>query len=200
MGDTFSMKVTADVQVMGMEANFSAKVHEKVVKVESNGNYAVESTQTEGKVKFGDQEMDAPAGGATTTRYSAAGEVLDITGDDVSVDAFRLANMTAMSVPDQAFKIGDKFNWDVKPTDKNGNTKGSGTVEVVGKEMVGSWESIKLKVMFKEGVGSEPAEVTGFVWQSTKDGSMVKFEGEYKNAPFPGAPGPINAKFKLERI
>jgi hypothetical protein len=65
---------------------------------------------------------------------------------------------------------------------------------------VGGVECVVIELTYKELVGSEPAEATGKAWQSTKDGSMVKYDGTYKNAPFPGAPGPINAVVKMERV
>lgn len=200
VGETVTMRLTADVEVMGMNAVFTAKVTEKVTKVDENGNYTVESTQGEGKVKFGDQEMDAPAGTPTTTLYSAGGEVLEMTGDQVNADAFRIANLSAINVPDKAFAKGDKHDYEIKASEKNGNTAGKGSLEVLGTEKVGDWDTIKIKYTYKETSGAEPAEGSGTIWLSAKDKSMVKYEGEYKNAPFPGTPGPINAKIKIERI
>ena len=72
-GEEISMSLRADVEVMGMSAIFTAKIKDKVTKVEANGDYSVESTQSEGKIKIDAQEMDAGGEGkATTTKYSAA--------------------------------------------------------------------------------------------------------------------------------
>lgn len=189
------------MEVMGMAASFSAKVHEKVVKVEDNGNFVVESTQTEGKVKFGDQEMDAPSSGASTSKFTPNGELVELTGEDTSEDSYRLAALSGIITANgKSYKVGDKISWEIKPEKRNGNTKGAGTATVKAVESVSGTECVVLEVSYKETTGSEPAESNGTVWLSTKDNAPMKFEGTYKNAPFPGAPGPITAKIKMERI
>lgn len=200
VGEEITMRLVAEVEVMGMNATFSAKVKDKVVKVDENGDYTVESSQSEGKIKLGDQEMDAPNDGATTTKYSASGAVLEVKGDEIGEDALRLANMSAWAFEDKLFKQGDVIEYETKASPKNGNVSSKTRITVGGPEKVGSWDAVKLTYIYKETSGETPAESTGAAWVSTKDGSLIKAEGEYKNAPFPGAPGPINAKIKMERV
>jgi hypothetical protein len=200
VGDTVNMKLTANIEVMGMEALFTAKVTEKVVKVDANGDYTIESTQGEGKVKFGDQEMDAPGGSPTTTKYSAAGEILEVKGDEVSDDALRIANMSSWKFEGTDYKVGDVIKYETKASAKNGNVPSASEIKVDGLETLNGTAAVRLVYTYKETAGETPAESKGTAWVSQKDGSLIKVTGEYKNAPFPGAPGPINAKITIERI
>lgn len=200
VGDEVVMKLSAEVDVMGMNATFNAKVKEKVTKVDENGDYTIESSQSEGKIKFGDQEMDAPDGGTTTTKYSANGAILEIKGEDVGEDAIRLANMNAWQFEPKSYKTGDVIEYETKAAATSGGVASKTRIVVGEVEKIGAWDAVKLTYTFKETTGEAPAESSGTAWLDAKTGSLIKAEGEYKNAPFPGAPGPINAKIKLERI
>lgn len=200
VGHEVVMKLSAEVDVMGMSASFSAKIKEKVIRVDENGDYTIESSQSEGKVKLADQEMDAPDGGATTTKYSAAGQILEMKGEDVTDDAYRLANMNSWVFEDRTYKTGDVIKVNNKPSKLNGNVSSEATLTVGAVETVGKFTTVKLTFSYKETSGDAPAEASGTAWVDTSDGSLVKMVGEYKNAPFPGAPAPINAKMMMERI
>lgn len=200
VGEEITMRLTADVEVMGMSATFSAKIKDKVTKIEDNGDYTIESTQSEGKISFNGQEMDAPGGEPTSTKYSAAGQILSMSGEAVTDDQMRIASMSAFAFEDKAYNVGDKIAYETKPSKSNGNVGAKVTLEVSGTEKVGEWETVKVNYTFKETAGETPAESTGTAWLLQKDASIVKVQGEYKNAPFPGAPGPINAKIKMERL
>ena len=199
VGDSITFKLKADVEVGGMEANFTAKVVEKVTKVESNGNYTVESSQKEGKIQFGGQEMEAPESTQTFT-YKATGEVLDIKADSVDSSVYRMANLQAFVVPDKALKTGDEWPVEVKKDEKTGAVALKGTYKIDGEEKVGDYDCFRVKFSLKETEGGDSAaSADGTSWISKKDGTLVKADGKWNNAPFPGAPGPINAKVTMTR-
>lgn len=200
VGEEITMRLTADVDVMGVSATFTAKIKDKVTKVDENGDYTVESTQSEGKISFNGQDMDAPGGEPTSTRYAASGSILEMKGGDISDDQMRIASMSAFMFEDKVYNVGDKIAYETKPSKANGNVGAKVALEVAGTEKVGEFECVKVVYSFKELTGEAPAESTGTAWLSQKDASLVKVQGEYKNAPFPGAPGPINAKIKMERL
>jgi hypothetical protein len=200
VGEEINMRLTADVEVMGVNATFTAKIKDKVLKVDANGDYTIESTQSEGKISFNGQDMDAPGGEATSTKYSANGAILEMKGTEVSDDQMRIANMSAFNFEDKTYNVGDKIAYETKPAKSNGNVGAKVELVVAGTEKVGEWDAVKVTYNYKELTGEAPAESTGTAWLSTKDATVIKVEGNYKNAPFPGAPGPINAKIKMERI
>jgi hypothetical protein len=198
-GESVKYRLKADVEIQGMEANFSALVVEKVTKVESNGNIVLESVQSEGKVSFSGQEMDVP--GATQTYiYKPNGEVLEIKAEAVDSSVYRTANLTAFIVSDKPVKVGDEWTTEIKKDEKTGAMAAKGTYKVEADEKIGDLECLKVKYSTKETEGGEAAATCeGFAWINKKDGSLVKSEGAWKNVPFPGAPGPINAKFTMVR-
>lgn len=200
VGDTAQFKLSGSMEIMGTQAEFTFKVAEKVVKVEADGKFAVESSQMEGKIKFGDQEMDAPSSGSETTVYEASGEVVSISGADVTDANYRVSALQGMIVDGGSYKVGDEIKWTVKPNAKNGNTKGEGKAKITKAEKWNSYDAVVIEYSYKEATGSEPAESAGTVWLNKADGSLLMYEGTYKNAPFPGAPMPITAKIKMERI
>lgn len=199
VGDAIKYRLKADVEIQGMEANFTTLVTEKVSKVEANGNYVLESTQSEGKVSLSGQEMDVP-GSTQTFTYKANGEVVDIKADSVDSSVYRTANLTAFVVAEKALKVGDEWTHEIKKDEKTGVLPAKGTYKVEAEEKVGDFETYKVKFTTKETEGGDSAaSCEGIAWINKKDGTMVKSEGTWKNVPFPGAPGPINAKFVMTR-
>lgn len=198
-GDSVTYKLKADVEVAGTEANFTAKVVEKVTKVEANGNFQLESSQSEGKISFGGQEMDADPSTQTFT-YKPTGEVIDIKSDKLDASMFRMANLQSFVVPDKDLKVGDEWTIEGKKDEKTGAVNTKGTYKIAGEEKVGDYDTLKVTFSVKETEGGDSAaSAEGITWISKKDNTMVKTEGKWLNAPFPGAPGPINAKVSMAR-
>ncbi len=199
VGDAAKYRLKADVDLSGIEATFTVLVSEKVSKVEPDGNYVVESTQSEGKISAGGQEMDAPTATQTFT-YKATGEIVDIKAEEAGGDVYRTATLTTFVVTDKAVKVGDTWEIDYKKDAKTGVNLSKGTYKVEAEEKVGNYECYKIKYTTKELEGGDAAPVCeATTWVNKKDGTLVKSEGTWKNMPFPGAPMPINAKFTMTR-
>jgi hypothetical protein len=198
-GDSAKYRLKADIDFQGMEANFTALVLEKITKIETNGNYVVESTYSEGKVVFSGQEMDAP-GTTSTYTYKPTGEVVSIVAETVDSNVYRTAHLTSFVVPDKALKVGDEWATEIKKDEKTGAVAAKGAYKIEAEEKVGDFETFKVKYSTKESEGGDTAAVCeGVAWVNKKDGSLVKTEGVWKNVPFPGAPAPLNAKFTMVR-
>lgn len=197
VGDSAKYRLKADVDVQGTEVQFTALVSEKISKVESNGNYVIESTQSEGKATFGGQDMDAPTTSQTMT-YKSTGELLELKAEDTSPQVYRTAILTTFVVTDKPVKVGDTWNVELKKDDKTGAVPVKGSYKVEAEEKVGEVECFKVKYTTKENEGGDAAAtVEATSWINKKDGSLVKSEGNWKNVQFPGVPMPINAKFTL---
>ena len=199
VGDTLVYKLNVDADFGGQKVNVTGKATDKVVKVSENGEITTESKQTETKIKVGDQEIPMDEQPVQTTTSDAKGLVIKIEGDQVDSSVYRLSNMSVFRIPDSAVKVGDKWTHEFKADAKTGAVAGKSEYEVLAVEKVGSFETLKVKWTFKETEGGEPASAEGTVWVDTKDGSMVKAVGNYKAAPLPGAPGPVDMTITLER-
>lgn len=199
VGDAVKYRLKAEVNVAGTDAVFSTLINEKITKVESNGNYTVESTQSDTKLSISGQDSEVPAQGPETTTFKATGEVVEIKSDQVGPEVYRLANLQSMIVQDKAVKVGDEWTAEIKKDEKTGAVAAKGTYKVEAQEKVGDYDTYRIKYSFKETEGGDAAaSVEGTVWVSTKDNTLVKAVGNWKNAPFPGA-GPIDAKITLTR-
>lgn len=199
-GEVSKYKLSVETEIQGMNISFGGDVIEKITEVKANGEFVVESSQENVKVKFGDQEQEMPSGGSTKTVYRPDGSVVEITGEQTDANAYRLANLNGFRYPTNPLNAGDKWEIEIKADPKSGSVAAKGTFEVVGAEKVGNWDAVKIKYSVVETEGSEPATAEGTTWISTVDGNMIKTEGSWKNAPIAGAPAPINAKFTLERV
>lgn len=199
VGDTAKYRLKADIDLQGTEATFSELVTEKITKVESNGNYTVETAHSEGKIVFGGQDMDAPPSSQTFT-YKSNGEVVEIKAEGVDGSHYRTANLTAVVMAEKAVKVGDDWTHEIKKDEKTGVAALKSSYKVEAAEKIGDFETLKVKYSTKETEGGDAAaSAEGIAWISKKDGSLVKSEGSFKNVPFPGAPMPISAKFSLTR-
>jgi hypothetical protein len=199
VGDTVKLRLKADVDIQGTEAAFSSLITEKITKVESNGNYTLESSQSEGKVNLGGQEMDVP-GSTQTSTYKATGEVMEIKAENVDGNFYRTAHLTSFIVGDKAVKSGDSWAVEIKKDEKTGAVAAKGTFKIEGEEKIGERDTFKIKHSIKETDGGEAAaSVEATSWISKKDGTIVKSEGQWKNVPIPGAPFPVSAKYVMTR-
>ncbi len=199
VGDTIKYRLKGTVDFGGTDVPMSMLVTEKIAKVEDSGNYTVESSQSEGKVEINGSETEIP-GDTVSTIFKATGEVVEVKVDaDKLPSATRLANLQSVVVQDKAVKVGDTWTTEIKKDEKSGAVAAKGTFKVEAQEKVGDFDCYKITLSMKESDGDSPASVEGTSWINVKDGTTVKMEGAWKNAPFPGAPFPINAKFTMTR-
>ena len=201
-GQTYKYKMEGNVDMQGTPVTLTGIVQEKIVKVEANGNFALEQQQLEGKIMAGGQEMDMPAGNATITTYKPTGEVVDIKGSSEDSTSYRMSTLGLLIDPAKLVNVGDKWSHEVKADTKTGLVAAKADFEVVGEEKVGAVDTVKIKAVVKETEGSEPASSESLLWIDKKDGSTVKAETKWTNAPFPGPAGPmiLDATIKLTRI
>ena len=159
----------------------------------------IEENQTDAKVVFGGQEMDAPSGGPTTSTFTPEGRIVEIIGDMVDSSAYRTAAMSSFFKPAKPVAMGGTWSVDIKGDDKLGSVDAKATYTVEGEETIGAWKCVRVKYDVKETKGQMPAGSTGKVWISLADGEMVKVDGVWKDVPVPGAPAPINGKMTVTR-
>ncbi len=198
-GESARYKMQADVDFGGMALKAKFVVSEKVTKVEADGTYKVEQAQLEGKIDMNGQEQDLPSGNPSTTVYAKDGTVKEITGDQTTADTYRMANLGVVFDPGKPLNVGDTWSYDFKKDAKTGAVAAKGTYKLLAEEKVGSFDTLKIQVNVKESEGTDPAANDGTVWISKTDGSVVKMDQKWTNAPFPGAPAPINATVKMDR-
>ncbi len=200
-GDVYKFKLKADLEFSGQQVGFTSNISEKVTDASADGNYKVESTQSDSKINMNGQEQDIPEQGhSNTVTYNAAGEILEITGDSVEAGAYRMATLGVLKAPDAAVKTGDAWSYKIAANSKTGVVAANADYKILGDEKIDTKDTIKISVKVKETEGSDPASNEGTIWVDSKDYSIVKSDTQWTNAPIPGAPGPINGKVVLTRV
>lgn len=199
VGDVIKMKMSVDAEFAGTPIKVTATSIDKVIKIDENGNITTESTQTNMKIKFGDQEFDQESDSPRVYVSKPNGEIVEIKGDGVDNGYWRMANMNVFRMPDKPVKVGDKWTFEIAKDSKTGAVAAKHEYEVLGVEKVGRFECLKIKNTFKETEGSEPASSTATLWVDLVDGSLVKAEASQNKVPIPEAPAPMDMKITLER-
>jgi len=197
-GEEMKFRLKASIDFSGTEITMTGLVVEKTLKVDADGTYTVQSEQRETKVSFAGQEMEPPSQGPSVSVYRANGEVVEIRGPETSPASYRMANLNNLFTPDKPVKVGESWTKEIKADSKTGAVDATATYKVVAEEKVGTLDTLKIEGKASE-KGGEAASADFTIWVNKADASMVKMTGDWKNAPFPGAPGPINAKVEMTR-
>jgi hypothetical protein len=198
-GETTKYKMVGTMEVLGQQVTLTATVLNKVLKVD-NEVYSVESSQVDGKINFGGNEMELPNMGSTTTKYKADGTVLEVQGEGVEMGGYRMANLLSAIMPAKNVKVGDTWTSEVKADAKKGTVDVKGTYKFDSVEKCEGHDAAKITYEMKESNSETPAVVTGTVWIELKSGNMVKVDNAWKDVPVPGAPGPVSGKFTLTLV
>ncbi|MGV3618578.1 MAG: hypothetical protein ACO1SV_24920 [Fimbriimonas sp.] len=198
-GEEIRYRMTADVDFGGLPIKAKFLVIDKTVKVESDGTFKIETSQLDGKLEMNGQEQDLPSGGATTTTFSKEGEVKEIAGEQTGPDVYRMANLGLVRDAGKTLNVGDAWTHEFKGDKKTGAVAAKAEYKLLAEEKVGDWDALKISVKYKETEGTDPAGSDGTTWVSKADGSIIKFEQKWSNAPLPGAPAPINGTIKMDR-
>jgi hypothetical protein len=196
VGDQFNYKMTGKLHIMGGTAQISADIHYKVTKVDNDRTYTMSSSQTNMVAAFGGQTIN-PSDTSNITVNKANGELLDFQSDITDAAAWRMMELKHFVYPPKRVSVGDTWTSTVTADPKRGTVAATAKFEVDSIEKIGGRETAKVMVDYKETEGAEPASSAGFVWIDTSDGSMVKSETNWTNAP--SAQGPIDGTIMLER-
>lgn len=200
VGATWKFKVSADVEIMGQNASFTAFENGKVTKIEDDGSYFVESSMTNMKVEFNGQQMDQPDQAPSTTKHSNVGEVLEVSGAEVTANDYRLGALLSVVAPKADIKTGEKWSVELKPKEKVGAPGLKSDYEVKAVEEVLGVKAAVVKVSSKETSGNTPTTMEGVFWVDLQTGFTIKADLDLKNVEMDGAPGPMNMKMKMEKV
>jgi hypothetical protein len=206
-GDTFKYRFTMEMTFGDTSAIVTMNITNKVVKVDADGNVVMESSSSDGMVKFGDQEMPIPASPATKTTFKPNGMPVKVEGGTDSANALRMARLNNHFFPDKAVKVGDKWSAEMKGEGNLPPLKGE--YELVAKEKVGDIDTLKIKFTIQEVAnkkeGDAPnmldnANISGHVWIDPKTGMLVRMNAKVKGMPAEGAPMPLDGTITMERV
>jgi hypothetical protein len=200
-GQIVKLALKAELDFQGQPAVFSALSDQTVKKVDADGSYTMEVRQHDMKATVGGQDIDVPEAPAGTVVYNADGSLRSIKGDDQTAgpSVYRFSTLGLIIDSGKPASVGDAWSVDIKADAKTGVEAAKADFKILAEEKVGDIDTIKLSAKIKETSSSEPASSDSTYWLSKTDGTIVKAEENWTNAPFPGSPVPITAKVKVTR-
>jgi len=201
-GQAYKLKMTAELQFSGQDVVFTALMDTKVSKVNADGSFTEEEHQHDVKVNVGGQEMTPPDSPGQEITFNADGSLKEIKGegDSAGPGGYRMQTLESLVEPGKPVNVGDTWTIDIKADSKTGVEAAKASYKVVAEEKVGDIETIKIQSTVKESAGSDPASIEATTWVSKADGSLVKEEAKWINAPIPGAPAPLNGTVHIVRL
>lgn len=199
VGEESRLRVSAQIDMQGSTAFFSSLQVEKVTAVEANGDYTVESRQTDARITFGGQTTAIPEAAPMAAVYRASGELATIKADIIAASEVRVSRMNGFVSPGREVKVGDSWSHDYKPSPQNGQIGGKSEFKLESKENQGERPALVVKFNYKESSGDRPASSNGKMWIDAERGILLRLESDWANAPMPGSPAPMNAKITILR-
>jgi hypothetical protein len=197
-GDEIRYRTEAELTVPGGTATITAVNSQKVIRVDPDGSYTLQSSQGEGKVSYQGQEMEMRGVTALST-YGPNGEIKEIRSDKADGGSYRMANLTEFHAPAKAVAVGDAWTAEGKGDAKTGAVAWKAEYKVVAEETVGAYPALRMDVAARETEGNDPGKATGSVWVG-RDGIPVKTVLTWSNLVVPGSPGPVNGKLTRTRL
>jgi hypothetical protein len=192
----YSAKATFDVFGTVIEASFTDV---RTVQAVDSDSFTMVSAWEDFKVVMDGAEQEVP-GMSTTTKYTLAGKLMELTGEMAMAETYRAGLVDSMIFSENPVKKGDKWSVDFAADSKKGTVAAKADYEIVAEEEIKGTKTFKIKAEYKETTGSAPASGSGHFWVNPANGQVVRAEREWKNVPNPQAPVPLSGKLVLELI
>lgn len=198
-GVNLTFALTAEFDFGGMTGKFLSDLGWKVLKVESDGRYRVETQMKGGRLDMGGQDMEMPEQPASTLVFGPRGELIELIGEGTGADELRFQSLNMVVAPEKPVAVGDKWTYEIKGDSKKGSVDGVANYELAAVETVGGVRVLKITFNYKETKGDKPASSAGTFWVTADDNLLFRMEAQYTNAPVGGAPEPVDMKVTIER-
>ncbi len=201
VGEVIKYRVTFVFPVYGNDVFYTAIETDKVVSLAKDGSYVVESTQQEINANNG-QDLNVQKNSKPyQTLYDAKGQVLELKGDD-SAESWRDANLSCFILPDKPINKGDTWtaNLPGKPDRKTPGASVVYTSDGIDPTPVDGVTALKIEEKYAENSQGIHATKTGTIWVDPKDGTVVKVEEVWRNAPVLGLSTLVSGHVSWERV
>ena len=198
LGQELKYRLNAEFDLVGSAATMSALITEKVVALDINGNFTVESRQSEGKMKVGIQEQAMRDTSGEMAVYTARGEVVEIKSADKGGLKGRLSRLNSVVVPDRELKVGESWSHTYLGSPMTGGIGGKATFKAAALEKLGDKDALVIQFDYKEATGPMKAESAGKAWIQVETGELLKLDATWKNVPFMDGV-PVDLKVTLSR-
>jgi hypothetical protein len=188
-----------DVELQGQKITLFSTLNEKILAIQENGNYIVETkySNTHRSTKDADTEFTVEPDVMT---YAASGEIVAIRSK-ATPSLYRGANLLGLFLPDSAVKKDDVWKKQIKGNAKLGTVDLAAEFKVVGREKIGSFDCLIVNGTTKELSGKDPASTEQILWLNIADATLVKRTVTFKNLPTDKKTQPmVSAKLVVTRV
>lgn len=189
-GDVMTFKIQLAIDSTPEKYIFTATTKNKVVKVKPNGDYDIETTTTDQKVKHGTHEDPGDDDTKPTTdTYNSKGEKIASSEDNDPAEEGNPATDALDSVtdglkPQAPVKIGEKWTALIEPSAKLKREAGKVEYTLVGIDKQGAYQVLKIAYNYHQTEKDTPVTVDGFIMLSQQDFSIVRVEANIKGGKF----------------
>lgn len=196
VGQESRLRLTAEIDLLGSSATFTAIVIEKVIAVDAAGNYTIESRQTEAKTAYGGKELKVADTGTRSAVYLPTGELKEIMVRGQNTADVRLARLGGFVAPDRELKPGESWSH-TYATAGEGGIAGKADYKLLKTEILDGRAAAIVEMKYLESSGASPASALGKAWIDVGNGEILRLESEWRNAPLMDQNVPLNAKVTL---
>jgi hypothetical protein len=198
VGDVLRYRTDVELTVQGRSATISTLQIERVLKSGADG-YEIEERATDQRYRSDGQDVRVPGEDRSVAAYDTRGQLLELRETALEPDSYRRANMVRFIAPKDPVAIGDGWTHEFPSDSKRGVVSAQISYKVDAREMIGSYEAVKLSFEFKELEGSRPITNSGTMWVSIRDGSVVRLTSNFANLPLGDPPVPVNGRVSMRR-
>lgn len=198
VGDMLNYKVSIIFTLYGDDIVYQSTLSERVTDVAKDGSYTVQSNQTGASANNGRDIPIVQSQAQTSTTYDPRGMILAIPSDYSWRDAY----LGEVVLPDKPVKPGETYSVQF-PARADRTTPAATvtyTVEQLPKDRVDGFDTIVLDEKYTESTGTYPATSEGRVWINPADGTVVKLDENWRNAPLMGTHTIVNAHVSYDRV
>jgi hypothetical protein len=200
VGDTLKYRATIICTVYGNDVTYKALLTERILQVDRDGSYTVQTTQSEITATNGDRDLpisakDTPVSSAV---YGAGGNLVQLKSSPAE-EEWRLGNLSAFHLPGKPIAPGESWTAEIQPSAQRGNVGAIANYKFIGLDKVGAKEALRITESYKETRPSNPATSEAKIWVDATDGSVLKLEADWNNAPILGLSTLVRAHLVYER-
>ena len=184
VGDTSVYQLKVELEVQGMEIEFSASITERILKIADDGSITIEETTEDVMVMVNGGEMPQESEVSTST-FGPSGVLKEIDGPESGPEAYRFASLMNFMWPTKPVDVGSSWTVNVDANKENGTYDMRFRYKVLARESLLGHDTLKISFSNSESGGGDAA-TKGTVWIDVSNGVVVKVDGEMMGVPMQG--------------
>jgi hypothetical protein len=197
-GDVFKFKYKAVFHAGDVDATATSDHIQTIKKIDTNGDCSFEWMDkgfTIAAPGAPDTPVDLPA---VSAKYSALGDILDVTAPSDDQLAGFVASLTMLRFSDKPVKIGDSWDFETKGNSATGLMAMKAHYTLEGTEKMYGVDSLKVMIDLAQQGSGGAAKSKGEIWIDPTTGWTVKADLTWSDFPAPGG-GTTDVHVTLDR-